>query len=475
MAGETTPGFRRIGLLRLTWPLLAVTVLTLLAALGNVVVLSIASPELNAAAATANQILGVLYDISVLFSIGALVVIAQLLGAGSLERARRAVIVALRASGLLGLAIGLAVAAAGPAVVALINTPADLADDANAYLWVAAGAMAFNAYAVTATAVLRAYGRTVQILLLGVVVNLLDVPLLALFVLVLDLGAAGAALPSLLVRGIGVLLLAWFVRRYTGVHPFSRIDPAQRRPGGTGAWQMARLSAPSVLENGAYNLVIVTAVSLINLLGTEAINARSYTLTLTALITGVILAIAQGNETLVGWDVGEHALARSRDRTLRTVAWAAAASAGLTLGLWLLAEPALGIFGASEPVVAGARTLLALSVVLLPLSAAATVLYGALRSTGDVVIPAAYSIGSTVLVLLPASWLLVAVAGYGLAGAWWALIAAEAVKAALLLARWLRGSWTRLAGVPDGDPAGQASEVSATAGKSTGTSSAMLM
>ncbi|WP_454299646.1 hypothetical protein [Salana multivorans] len=78
--------FRRIGLLRLTWPLLVVTLLTLLAALGNVVILSAASPELNAAVATANQILGVLYDISVLFSIGGLVVISQLLGAGLLGR-----------------------------------------------------------------------------------------------------------------------------------------------------------------------------------------------------------------------------------------------------------------------------------------------------------------------------------------------------------------------------------------------------
>ncbi len=99
--------FRRIGLLRLTWPLLVVTLLTLLAALGNVVILSAASPELNAAVATANQILGVLYDISVLFSIGGLVVISQLLGAGLLGRARRATRTPLRASTLLGLGIGL--------------------------------------------------------------------------------------------------------------------------------------------------------------------------------------------------------------------------------------------------------------------------------------------------------------------------------------------------------------------------------
>ena len=79
---DNPTGLVRKSLMRLSWPLLVVTVLTLLAALGNVIVLSIASPELNAAVATANQMLGVVYDVSVLFSIGALVVVAQQLGAG---------------------------------------------------------------------------------------------------------------------------------------------------------------------------------------------------------------------------------------------------------------------------------------------------------------------------------------------------------------------------------------------------------
>ena len=108
------PSFVRKGLLRLSWPLLAVTVFTLLAALGNVVLLSQASPDLNAAVATANQLLGVLYDISVIFSLGALVVVAQYLGAGSIDSARRAGAVALRASSILGLTMAIGIALTAP-------------------------------------------------------------------------------------------------------------------------------------------------------------------------------------------------------------------------------------------------------------------------------------------------------------------------------------------------------------------------
>ncbi|MGB4780260.1 MATE family efflux transporter [Microbacterium sp.] len=443
---DTAPAFARKGLLRLSWPLLLVTVLTLLATLGNVVLLSASSAELNAAVATANQLLGVLYDVSVLFSLGALVVVAQFLGGGAYTAARRASAVALRASSILGIAMAIGVAVAAPLLLPLIRTPEDIRPDALAYLWVVAAGLAFNAYIVAASAVLRAYGRTVALLVLGVVVNVLDVALLYVCLFVLELGAVGAAIPTLVVRGIGALLLAWLVRSRTGVRMWAPLPPKEE---GTRAWTMARLSVPTVLENGLYNIAIVVVVTAVNALGTDAINARSYALTLTALVTGLILALAQGNETIVGWDVGEDALAHARRQTVRTVVGTAVTSALLAALLWLGADPLLSIFGPNEVVLAETRTALAISVLLLPLSAVTAVVYGALRSAGDVVVPMAYSIGTSIVVLVPVSFLLVETAGLGVAGVFWGLVLAEAVKAALLFGRWLGGRWMQDARVVD--------------------------
>lgn len=437
---RTDPVFRRKGLLRLSWPLLAVTVLTLLATLGNVVLLSVASPQLNAAVATANQLLGVVYDLSVIFSIGALVVVAQLLGAGAFGEARRSSVLALRASLALGLVMAVGVAVSAPLLVNAINTPPEIVGDAVAYLWVVAGGLFFNAYIVAASAVLRAYGRTVALLVLGVVVNLLDVALLAFFLLVLEWGAVGAAMPTLLVRGLGTLLLWWLVRRATGARVLAPLPPRDPTVDG-GPWRMAKLSLPSVVENAVYNGAIVATVALINQLGTDTINARSYALTLTALVTGVILALAQGNETIVGWDIGERDARHARRQSLRTALGTAVSAAALATMLWLLADVALSVFGPNANVVAGAREALGISIVLLPLSAVTAVVYGALRSSGDVVVPMVYSVASSLLVLVPLSWLFVSRLEGGLAGAFWALVAAEGVKAVLLLGRLLRGSW----------------------------------
>jgi Na+-driven multidrug efflux pump len=88
-----------------------------------------------------------------------------------------------------------------------------------------------------------------------------------------------------------------------------------------------------------------------------------------------------------------------------------------------------------------ARVALAISILLLPLSAVVAVVYGALRSTGDVVVPMAMSIASSVIVLLPLSYLFVSTLELGVAGIFWALVIAEAVKAVLLVARLISGAW----------------------------------
>ncbi|MDF3128871.1 MATE family efflux transporter [Kiritimatiellaeota bacterium B1221] len=439
---STPPPFKRKGIIQLSWPLLCVTVFTLLGTLGNTVIFSMHSPGLNAAVATANQLLGIFYDITVIFSLGGLVVITQNLGAGESQGAQRASVTVLRSSTLLGVGLALVIFFGAPIALSVLNTPEELSADARTYLWIVAFGLTFNAYITAAVSVLRGYGHTLQLLVMGVIINILDVGLLALLILFLDWGVVGAALPTLLVRGIGVGILWMMVKDKTGVTLFTRF-PSVRPRNWTGPATMARKSVPSVVENLVYNLAILYMVMFINQMGTEAINARSYTLTLTALITGILLALSQGSETIVGWDVGEGAYAHASRQAAKTAGFAAGMSALLAFILWFFADAALGIFGVSDEVAALAKPVLLISVLLLPLSGITAVYYGALRSAGDVVFPMVYSLGSSIGVILPLSWILMRVFHWGLPGAFWALAAGEAVKAGLLMYRWKSKAWTR--------------------------------
>ena len=61
----------------------------------------------------------------------------------------------------------------------------------------------------------------------------------------------------------------------------------------------------------------------------------------------------------------------------------------------------LPLVGLNAAAVALGTQGLAVSIVLLPLAAITTILYGALRSAGDVTVPMAYSIATSVVVLAP--------------------------------------------------------------------------
>lgn len=449
--------FTRTSLLRLTWPLLVVTLFALLGALGNQVLLMMQSDALNAAVSIANRVFGVANDIAVLFGFGALVVVTQSLGAGRLVAAQRASIVALRASSVLGLCLGLIAAIGAPLFLDWLRADPQVRPDALAYIWIASAGVAFYAYQMAAYSVLRAFGRTVSLLLPAIVINVVDLSLLVTFLVVLDLGVIGAALPTLLVRGVVVLLLAWLVRRTAGVGVFSRLP---EKEAGERTWTMARLSIPSVLENSVYNIAVLVGASAVNALGKDATNAQSFALTFTALVTGVILAMVQGNETIVGWDMGERDVVAARAQTRRTILGTTITAAVLAALLWLGGPTLLSLVGLNPDAVAMGTSGLLVSVLLLPLSAVTGILYGALRSAGDVNIPMAYSIATSLLVLAPLSHLFIEVWGLGVAGAFWALTAAEAVKAVLLALRWVGGRWTAIQPViepelPAPEPASQ--------------------
>ena len=392
------PAFTRRSLLALTWPLLVVTLFALLGALGNQVLLLMQSDALNAAISNANRIFGVANDVAVLFGFGSLVVVAQLLGAGAIPAAQRASIIALRASTLLGLALGVVAALGAPLFLDWLRADPAVRPDAQAYIWVAAAGVAFYAYQMVAYSVLRAFGRTIDLLIPAILINVIDLTLLYTFLFVLDLGVIGSALPTLIVRAAVVVLLAWLVRRVARIGIFTPLPP---REAGARSWTMARLSVPTVIENSVFNVAVLVGASAVNALGRDATNAQSFALTLTALVTGVTLAFSQGNETIVGWDVGDRDVAHARRQTRATLIITVTASVVLAVALWLGGPTLLPLVGLNAAAVALGTQGLAVSIVLLPLAAITTILYGALRSAGDVTAPMAYSIATSVVVLAP--------------------------------------------------------------------------
>ncbi|HBE96105.1 MAG TPA: hypothetical protein DDW68_02895, partial [Verrucomicrobiales bacterium] len=106
--------FERKSLFRLTAPLFLFYLIQNGIIFVDTLLLAGYSDNLAAAVSMANQILGVAYDVTGLFSVGALILIAQYLGRNQIGKAKNIVVVAMASSCLLGLIIaGILVVGAG--------------------------------------------------------------------------------------------------------------------------------------------------------------------------------------------------------------------------------------------------------------------------------------------------------------------------------------------------------------------------
>ncbi|MEM1081687.1 MAG: MATE family efflux transporter, partial [Pseudomonadota bacterium] len=430
------------GLFRLTYPLFLFSFMSIGVTFIDQILLANYSDDLAAAVSLANQILGVFYDVSGLFAVGMLIIVAQYLGRNEVDRARAVVLVGLQASLGLCLVLSSILLVGAPAFADWINTPEAIRADVIAYTWVIAGAMLFNGTIVTATAALRGFGHTLPIFVLGALANVIY--LVLQYGLIFgelgfpELGVYGAALSTLIVRIGMILVLLIYLKQRIGIRLFQVPADVVSR-----SWTLIRISYPSVTQNMVYNLYQLGMLSLITVLGTSAVVTRSYTLTIVSLLSIISVVIAQGTEVLIGYDRGADDHDAAFRRALRNAVITGAVNFfGALILLWQ-ADLLIGLFTDDPVVVEGIRQLLVLNLIVTPLTTINLIIFSALKAVGDVNRPVLWNLSLTILIALPLGYVAVSVLNLGLVGLWYAYIAEELLKAAAMLTLWLRRRWQR--------------------------------
>lgn len=410
-------------------------------------ILSNYTQNLAAAVSMGNQVLGVAYDLSGLLAIGGLVLIAQCLGRDDIESAKRIGGVAITANTLLNLVLALSLFIGAPFFVSWVDTPADISGDTSTYVRIIGVAMILNGFIMVSASVLRAFGHTVEILLFGVIGNILYLVLEYGMVFghwgFPEMGVMGAALSTLIVRLAGAAMFCWALVRRLGFSPRS-LSPRSMIRGLRDlavVGRLFKLSVPGAGDNFAYNMAQLLMVKFVASLGTSAVLVRSYTLTLNALVSIVVVAVTEANDTLIGYDKGAEDHDTARRRAIRTAVWTSLIVMALSALTYAFAAPLTGLFTKDPGVLEGVRTLLLAGILLEPLGACIMILLGSLRSVGDAVVPVVFSIAVTWLVAVPLAWYLVTKSNLGVTGLWVALIAAEGVKLTGLFIRWKQMKW----------------------------------
>ena len=423
------------------WPVVLSNMLQSLALTVDLIFVGALGPLALAATGVATQVFFVGMTVGTGLATAATALVARGIGAGD-ERA---------ADGATTVALLLALAASVPLMAAtwFLDTPllrllgADEAtvEQGALVLRVLAFAIPGNMLVLVAGGALQGAGDTRPALLVGIGVNVLN--------LVLDwmlifgnlgapaMGLRGAALATTLAfsaGGLAFLVLLRRGRRPTGL-------TAHDVPVARTAARLARVGGPAALESFLLSLGFTVYLVLILRFGAEALAAHQIGLRVQSFAFMPGFGFAAAAAALVGQGLG-----RGDPRIAERNGWAAiglgaVAMVGLSVPLFLLAEPLAGLFTDSPEALALGTTWIHVLVLAMPAIALHFGAAGALKGAGDTRWPLAVSFVGLWLVRLPLAWWLGVQMGWGMAGVWAGYVLEYYGRAVVTTWRYARGRW----------------------------------
>ena len=203
-------------------------------------------------------------------SMGCTVVVSQLFGAGRIHEMKTTISTAIISLGVLGLLImGLGTLLAGP-LLQLLGTDPDIMADSRTYLQIYFGGAVFLFLYNTLNGIYNAQGDSKTPLIFLMISSLTNIVLDLLFVVVLKMEVAGAALATILSQLLSAALVMWTLMRTKESFRFElkhlKVDKPMLR-------KIIQIGFPAGLQSVLYSISNVVIQANINSFGTNVIAA----------------------------------------------------------------------------------------------------------------------------------------------------------------------------------------------------------
>ena len=290
-----------------------------------------------AAVGSTGTIMFLIYGFVVGMTAGFTVLTAQKFGAGDMKAMRQTV----AGASILSLIVGVILTAAfmilmKPWLMAM-NTPEDIFADAYAYIMiVSAGILAQMLYNLLAS-VLRALGNSKVPLYFLILSALLNIVLDLVLIIVFHMGAAGAAVATVVSQGVSGLLCLVYIVKCVPVLRMSRDD---WRPSGHLLKTQMRIGIPMALQYSITAIGTMMVQSSLNILGSTLVAAYTAAGKIEQVVSQAYVALGTTLATYSAQNIGAGDLPRIR-RGFRATTWIgviysfAAAALVMTVGKYM--------------------------------------------------------------------------------------------------------------------------------------------
>ena len=373
-------------------------------------------------------------------NMGFSVQVAHAIGANDFKRARQV----LRQSLVCGIIWALSITT----IAISISSPlpywlggsAEIAHDATLYFAIFSAFGIFFQMEGLAGSMLKCSGNMKIPSALNILMCLMDVVFNYIFIYILEMGVAGAAIGTGLAMVITALLMLYFLLYRSDILKLKG-RPGSFRPKSDVVGNAFKIGGPMGLQHILMGSAQVVSTVIVAPLGTVAIAAHSLAITVESLCYMPGFGIAEAATTLVGQSFG----ARKRQLT-QSFANMSTGSGMIVMTLmgilmYVFAPELMALMTPVDEIIGIGAQCLRIEAFAEPMFAAAIVCNGVFIGAGDTLRPAIMSLLSMWGVRLTLAALLATT--YGLPGVWVAMAIELTFRGFIFLVRQLRGGWLK--------------------------------
>ena len=262
-----------------------------------------------AAVGSTGTIMFLIYGFVVGMTAGFTVLTAQKFGAGDMPAMRRTV----AGASILSLVIGFILTAAFMILMkpwlALMNTPSDIFADAYAYIMIISGGILAQMLYNLLASILRALGNSKVPLYFLILSALLNIVLDLVLIIVFHMGAAGAAIATVISQGVsGLLCLVYIVKKV----PMLKMSREDWHPSGTLIKTQIGIGIPMALQYSITAIGTMMVQSSLNILGSTLVAAFTAASKIEQVVTQAYVAMGTTMATYGAQNMGAGNVPRIR-------------------------------------------------------------------------------------------------------------------------------------------------------------------
>jgi len=375
---------------------------------------------------------------------GGSVIAANYIGKKEPDQASQAAIQLMVSSTVIGAVLMLVSLFGNEFLIDLIfgSIDADVKSAALTYFRITGISYPFLALYNAGAALCRAQGDSKTTMRISLLVNFVNVAGNAFLILGLKMGTAGVAIPTLVSRALGAVLITLVL--LDEKRPIHVIRGQRYHFDWPILKKVLRIGIPTGIDGSVFQVGKLLLASLISTLGTASITANAVGNTLSGIVIVPANAMGLAMITVVGQCVGAGEKKQAKDYTKKMLKWAyyaVWAMCGLiAAGLPLI----LKLYNLSPETTGMAKTIVwsycAAAAVMWPVAFA---FQNALRAGGDATFIMIVSMSSMWLFRVACAYVLVSVLKVGVIGVWIGMYTDWVARCICFLTRFKSGKWIR--------------------------------